>query len=232
MKILICDDNEKDLSELKFYIEKYMDGKLVHYEIDTATASKEVLQKDNSYDLAFLDIEVDETNGIVLAKELRKRNSKTVVFFVTAFTGYIDAAMDLHAFRFFEKPFDVDRLFSGLDKAMEYIDETYVDIFLYDNQSQIRVLTDNIIYLRSEHRRIVIVTTQGEFVTRTAFSHWLEVLPQSFFYQVHKSFFVNLHYVEQYKYTELYLMNTERIPIAPRKQSAFYKYWFEYMRRR
>ncbi len=232
MKILICDDEFKYLSDLKLHVEHYMNNRFAKFTIDATTSSNEVLHKNTSYDLVFLDIKMDEINGISLAKELKNRNNKVVIFFVTAYNGYQDDAMDLRAFRFFEKPFDVDRLYSGLDKAMEYIDESYVDIYLYENQMQKKVLIDNIIYLRSENRRIIIVTTEGEFTTREGFLYWNEVLPTSFFYQVHKSFLVNLHHIDIYKYTELYLNNNDRIPIAPRKQSAFHKYWFEYLRRR
>ena len=59
-----------------------------------------------------------------------------------------------------------------------------------------------------------------------------EKLPPLFFYPVHKSYFVNLHYVQKYSYSELILINSDRVPIAPRKQSAFHKFWFEYLRRR
>ena len=232
MKILICDDELKYLSDLKLHVEQYMNNRFAKFTIDATTSSNEIFYNNSSYDLVFLDIEMDEINGISLAKELKKRNNKVVIFFITAYNGYQDDAMDLRAFRFFEKPFNVDRLYSGLDKAMEYIDESYVDIYLYDNQMQKRILIDNIIYIKSDSRKIIIVTTEGEFITREVFSYWNEVLPTSFFYQVHKSFLVNLHHIDIYKYTELYLDNNERIPIAPRKQSAFHKYWFEYLRRR
>lgn len=232
MKILICDDEIKYLSDLKLHIKQYMNNRFAKFTIDATTSSIDVFNNNESYDLVFLDIEMDKINGISLAKELKKRNNKVVIFFITAYNGYQDDAMDLRAFRFFEKPFDVDRLYSGLDKAMEYIDESYIDFYLYDNQMQKRILIDNIIYIKSESRKIIIVTTEGEFITKEGFLHWNEVLPISFFYQVHKSFLVNLHHIDIYKYTELYLNNNDRIPIAPRKQSAFHKYWFEYLRRR
>lgn len=41
-----------------------------------------------------------DIDGISVAKELKNRNQKIVIFFVTAFDEYQDEAMDLHAFRF------------------------------------------------------------------------------------------------------------------------------------
>lgn len=140
--------------------------------------------------------------------------------------------MDLQAFRFFGKPIDVKRLYSGLDKAMEYIDGAYVDVFLYGDGAQQRVLVDDILYITRSNRKVILVTKAGEFTAKESFDHWCEQLPPLFFYPVHKSFLVNLHYVNRYSYNEIILTDNTRIPIAPRRQSAFHKFWFDYLRRR
>ena len=83
--------------------------------------------------LLFLTFKWTMLMACPLQKILKERNSKVAIFFITSFGRYQDDAMDLNAFRFFEKPFDPDRLCSGLDKVMEYIDRTYVDFFVYTN---------------------------------------------------------------------------------------------------
>ncbi len=232
MNIAICDDDERYLNELKACVEEYMTSHYIKAEFYTTTSPKEIIDNDISFDLAFLDIQMPETDGITLAKELKNRNSKVILFFVTAFEEYQDEAMNLHIFRFFEKPFDVQRLYSGLDKAMEYIDETYVDIFLYNNGEHKRILVDDIVFIRRENRKIIMTTTdKKEYITKESLEEWTEKLPNTFFYLVHKGFLINLHYVTKYSYTELYLDNI-RIPIATRKQADFHKYWFRYLRRR
>lgn len=140
LKILICDDEIQYLETLCIHVQEYMNNRFIEYDIVTATSPNEVLSGDVRFDLAFLDIQMDEVNGITLAKELKKRNSKIALFFVTNYDEYQDDAMDVNAFRFFSKPFDVGRLYSGLDKAMEYIDGAYVDIFLYGDNALQRVL--------------------------------------------------------------------------------------------
>ena len=64
----------------------------------------------------------------------------------------------MQVFRFFEKPFDVNRLYSSLDKAMEYIDGAYVDVFIYSNKEHKRVLIDDIIYIENENRKTHLYT--------------------------------------------------------------------------
>lgn len=231
MKILICDDEQTYLNTLRVHVEEYMQSRHILYTI-TALLDAAQLPKEEAFDLVFLDIQMPNIDGITLAKQLRERNPKLALFFVTNYDEYQDDAMDLQAFRFFEKPFNVNRLYAGLDKAMEYIDGAYVDIYLSENAAQQRVIADDIIYVTREGRKVSVVTTIRELCVAEKFDDLCAKLPQSFFYPVHKSFFVNLHYVDRYTYTELLLTNGARIPIAPRKQSAFHKFWFEYLRRR
>lgn len=232
LKILICDDEIKYVTDLKVHIEEYMKNRFIGFSIDTATDPEEVLKNKEAYDLVFLDIQMSEIDGISLARELKLRNGKVVVFFVTSFNQYQDDAMDLRAFRFFEKPFDPNRLYAGLDKAMEYIDESYVDFFLQNDNSQHRVFVDEVRYIERQNRKVILYTNTDQYVTSRKFEEWCDLLPSSFFYQVHKSFLVNLHYVERYNYDELILTDGTNIPIASRKQADFHKYWFMYLRRR
>ncbi len=232
MKILICDDEIKYVCDLEAHVHEYMRDRFIEHELVTATSAQQVLSGELRFDLAFLDIEMEGTNGIELAKELRKHNSKITIFFVTNYNEYQDDAMDVRAFRFFSKPFDVARLYSGLNKAMEYIDRAYVDIFLYGDNAQQRILIDDILYLTRENRKTVVKTVKQSITIRQSFDELAEKMPPLFFYQVHKSFVVNLHYVKQYSYSELHLTDGTRIPVAPRKQAQFHKYWFEYLRRR
>lgn len=232
MKILICDDEQQYIDKLKIHIEEFMRCRGVNFEIHTANNSQSIANNNETYQLAFLDIQMSELDGISLAKVLKERNSKIAIFFVTSFNDYQDEAMDLRAFRFFEKPFNADRLYSGLEKAMEYIDENYIDFYIYADNEQKKILVDEVIYVERRNRQVTLVTTQGNYTTRESFDEWCEILQNSFFYRVHKSFIVNLHYVTSYKYSELFIQNNIRIPIASKRQTDFHRFWFTYLRRR
>ena len=145
MRILICDDEQTYLDTLCVHIEEYMKVHHILHSITAITDPARIMEEDTVYDLAFLDVQMPEVDGITLAKALRKRNPKLALFFVTNYDKYQDDAMDLQAFRFFEKPFNASRLYAGLDKAMEYIDGAYVDIYLSENGAQQRVIADDIL---------------------------------------------------------------------------------------
>ena len=233
MRILILDDEQQFVDDLQFHIQRYMETHLIKTEITATVSAKDILESEAAFDLAFLDIQMPEADGISVAKELKKRNSRVILFFVTAFEEYQDEAMDLHIFRYFEKPFDEKRLYASLDKAMEYLDDTYVDLFLTRAGESNRIVVDDIVFIRRENRRIILQTIDGnEYQSTLSLEEWMTKLPNTFFYLVHKGFLVNLHYITKCTYTELYLNKSIRVPIAPRKQAAFHKYWFEYLKRR
>ena len=232
MQILLCDDEQRYIDEIKVYIERFLNERSINFVIDSTNNPQEIIDNDTVYQLAFLDIQMDNIDGISLAKILKERNDKIVIFFVTNYNDYQDDAMDLRAFRFFEKPIKPDRLESSLQRAMEYIDESYVDFFVSANNEQIKVLVNDVIYVERANRQVTLVTTNGVYKTKETFDEWCNILQNLFFYQVHKSFIVNIHYVTKYRYDEIILNNTIVVPIASRKQAEFRKFWFTYLRRR
>ena len=231
MKILICDDEYTNLEILKKHIMEYTAAHCIKADIYATTSPKEIFENSTSYDLAFLDIQMPDIDGISVAKELKNRNQKVVIFFVTAFDEYQDEAMDLHAFRFFDKPLNIERLYSGLNRAIEYLNESYIDVYIENKNRHIKVSIDDIKYIKRENRKNTVVTNNEIYTVRCKFEELISALPNTFFYLVHKSFYVNLHYITEYSYKEIYIDDT-RISVATRKQADFHKYWFNYVKRR
>ena len=231
MKILICDDDVQSIHVLEIHVHHYMNSHFIPVKIHTSSDSQSIMGNKEIYDIAFLDIQMDLVDGISLGTELRRRNSRLVLFFVTNYNEYIDNAMDLNAFRYFSKPFDAVRLYSGLDKAMEYFEESYVYVYAKSDSKYCRIEVDDILYVAKEGRHIIIQAISGLYYTQETFDEFCGRLPQSFYFLVHKSFFVNLHHICEYSYKELRMTDGTRISVAPRKQSAFHKFWFEYLRR-
>ena len=79
MRILICDDEIKNITGLKGYVEEYMNNHGITFEIETTTNPTDVVKTDAIYDLVFLDIQMPELDGFSLARKLKARNSKVVI---------------------------------------------------------------------------------------------------------------------------------------------------------
>lgn len=232
MNIFLCDDDPVYLQALYDGVSAYMAEHHLPYAITSCTDPAQALSTRSRFDMAFLDIQIGEQNGISVAEALREQNEKLILFFITNFDAYQDDAMDLQAFRFFTKPFSQERLRSGLDKAMEYLDGTQIDLYLSGSDLVRRMLVDDILYLTRSGRNVRLFSQDGPLDLRMRYDDVCAQLPQRFFYPVHKSFFVNVHYIQEYRYTAVTLTDGTRIPVAPRRQSEFHQYWFDYLKRR
>lgn len=115
---------------------------------------------------------------------------------------------------------------------MEYLDGTQIDLYLSGSDLVRRMLVDDILYLTRSGRNVRLFSQDGPLDLRMRYDDVCAQLPQRFFYPVHKSFFVNVHYIQEYRYTAVTLTDGTRIPVAPRRQSEFHQYWFDYLKRR
>lgn len=231
MNILICDDEPKNINLTKLYVEEYLRIHSLPAEITALTNSADALKGDGFFNIAFLDISMPNIDGLTLAAELKKRNGRIVIFFITNHGEYLDDAMDLKIFRFFTKPLDPDRLYRGLDKAIQYIDKACRDVFFSGvNGDFNRIDVDDIKYIGRCNGKTMLHLTDGENLEiKESFEKAEKKLPNPFFFVVHKSFLINIHYITEYNYSEVFL-DDERIPIATRKRAEFHTFWSDYGR--
>ena len=73
--------------------------------------------KNNPIDVAFLDIEMPEMNGLELAKALKQVDENIRVVFVTAYENYALQAFGVDAIGYLLKPYCVTDIEKALDKA-------------------------------------------------------------------------------------------------------------------
>ncbi len=231
-RILICDDEAYYLRDLSEKLKGYLQDRKIDAEITASLHADAVARQKMPYDIAFLDIQMRPLDGITLARTLRQYNERIIIFFVTAFPEYQDDVMDFQAFRFFEKPIRSERLYTGLDKALQYRDSLFVDVYVKTDSYVKKLHMDDILVVKTEGREICVVTGQETYTLWDTLEEWETKLNAPYFYRVHKSFLVNLHHVRQYSYKEIMMSNGEYVPIPSRKQSAFHRVWFDYLKGR
>jgi two-component SAPR family response regulator len=113
MNIIAVDDEHLALMDLKATIDESLpDGTLSCF--DTPTTAVEYA-KDNRIDVAFLDIEMCEMNGLQLAKRLKDIHGKTNIIFVTGYSQYAVDAFALYASGYLMKPVASQSLLEAMD---------------------------------------------------------------------------------------------------------------------
>lgn len=160
---LICDDEQKYIEQIQKCLIDYCYDHSITYHIDTFANGMLAIHSPNAYNIAFLDIEIDNVSGLDIAKSLKEKNKNVVVFFITAYEKYIDDAMDLFALRFIKKPIDNMRLYGGIDKAVELINEDEISFFLKFSGTAVKIRANEIMYIEIGDHKTIIFTENNNY---------------------------------------------------------------------
>lgn len=234
MNIAICDDIKNCQEDIKKHIKFYFNDNKIPLNIFTFDTTEMLLKSDIIFDIAFLDVELGEENGLDAGKQLRLKNERIIIFVVTAYNKYLDDAFDLRAFRFLPKPIQAQRLYSALDSAVELLNNTFITFLECRTNNRIKIAVREIIFVEISNRKTKIITENGIYFSNEKLSHWRDILSASYFAVPHSSFIVNMNYSSEYKRNELKLKHKENeytIPIAARNQSKFRKTYFNFQSR-
>ena len=229
MKIAICDDNLNIVDEVKNLLDEYALSKNLSLDISTFNDGQAVLESDERFNIAILDVEMPGCNGIELGKILREKNRHIVLMYITSHKKYLDEALNLNAARFFEKPIDSKRFYDGLDNALKRIDNTTIKFFLKEDNASVRINANDIIYVEIEpigHRKTKIVTEEKTYISSNKIVFWEEHLISSLFV---KSYIINMEYITKYENNTLQLDGKYNIPISRNYQSSVHKAFIRYM---
>ena len=223
MKIGICDDVFEYCSSIKSYVDYYFKMNNIKYEVHTFASGKELVDSNIIFDILFLDIELEDINGIDVAKRVLNCNPNTVIIIVTNYRKYLDAAMDLNALRFIDKPLTQDRITSAIEKAVLEINNGSITVHTKTNEIR-KIKKCDIIYAEVVRKTTTFYTKNGIIECNEPITKFRDVLNSSYFAVPHNSYIVNLNYVLSYKRDKLQMDFGEvphTISIATRKQPEF-----------
>lgn len=120
MKILVVDDDPVTLNMLK----EFLEGKSFEVHLAQNADQAADLARIKHIPLVLSDIRMEESDGLSLLSELKKRNPKIVMILMTGF-GSMEGAIEAiqkGAFDYISKPFDLDKLYALITKAVEHIE--------------------------------------------------------------------------------------------------------------
>ena len=121
MRIIAVDDEKIALDSLSSAIKAIV----AEDEVLSFRYPEDALEyvKENTCDIAFLDIEMVGMSGVELASELKKYNSEINIVFCTGYGNYRDAAFELHASGYLMKPITPEKVKHELENLRRPIFE-------------------------------------------------------------------------------------------------------------
>jgi two-component system, LytTR family, response regulator len=132
LRIVIADDERPARSFLASILRSYEDIDIVGEASDGAEAV-EMIEKLHP-DLALLDLQMPEIDGLGVIRLLRKNNMPLIAF-ITAYDEYAVKAFELNAIDYLLKPVDAFRLRETLNRAQERLEKVELR---YDHVTKLR----------------------------------------------------------------------------------------------
>jgi two-component system LytT family response regulator len=241
LKTIIVEDEQTSREILKNYLTKYCPTVEVLGEASNIDEAM-VLIRNNDLDLIFLDVEMPYGSGFDLLDKFDKTDFEVV--FVTAYNLYAIEALNNHASYYLLKPISIDELI----KAVDYV----AQIKIKENELQHAILvpkisaTNNkitiptqngfevlemkdIIYCKADdnYTELFLVNNQKKLVSKTL-KYFEDILKESGFARIHKSFLVNVSYIVSYKKGKggtLSLSNGKELSVSASKKAEFLSYF-------
>ena len=219
-RCLILDDEPPALEILRTYI-----GSMPMLEIvgehNHAMGAFEFLQH-HHVDLIFLDIQMPRLLGTELLKSLP---NPPKVIFTTAFRDYAVEGFELGAIDYLLKPFSFDRFLRAVHKVLELEHKAqpakesihaHADKFLYvrADRKMVKIMIDAVQYVESLKDYVRIVVNDQQVVTKQTITSLEDMLPESEFVRIHRSFIVSLKKVDSYNQHAVFLNKIE-LPVGP-----------------
>lgn len=234
LKIAMCDDSQSDRDKLYEVLKAYADERKLETDIAVYSAGEKLLADMQDFGIIFLDIEMDGINGIETAQRIRGMDMTMPIVYVTSYSKYWRSAYKVHAFDFISKPYVEEDIFAVMDDFLASSrEDTSIKIQIEtDNGTEI-VDTSDVCYLLIQKKKSVIVgLKEGEITSTETLTQLAHKLENEQMFQIHRSCYVNLKYVQNYSRSDGVIMQTGTwLPLARQRQEEFLYVLGKYLRK-
>ena len=200
LRAMIVDDEEPARAELRYLLERT--GR-VESSVEAASAREAVERRmEGRPDVMFLDISMPKTSGMQLASALRTLKNPPAVVFVTAYSEHAAKAFDVDAVDYLVKPVETERLMQALDKVQLLMGSAAAAkssserIPVEKGGRKILVPVDQIRYIEAKDDYSCIYTDEERYLSTISLAQLENKLSPHGFFRVHRSYIVNLEYVQ------------------------------------
>lgn len=182
-------------------------------------------------DLVFSDILMPGLSGMELLKSLA---SPPLFIFVTASQEYAVESFEYNVADYLVKPYEYHRFLKAANKARILLgsgtkEEIKNFITVKSGHKNLIVKHDDILFIKSDRIYAEIETLEHKHIVQDSLSNMQKMLPSTKFMRVHRSFIVNLGYIEGILPREIVMQGSiDNIPIgASYKESVYGKFGIE-----
>ncbi len=224
LQLAVCDDNIDELSNMVRLINQYRTSKNLSCEYAVFPNGFELvsaLEKGKRFDIYCLDIIMPGFMGIEVAKEIRGFDKTAPILFFTSSPEFALESYAVKAVNYVLKPVSEEKLFFTLDELLEQIkagkDEDA--LVVKSNEGIQKILISNLVFAEVIGRNVLYHMLSGKVIECTEpFSAVCgRLLKYGHFIKTHRSYIVNMQYVDTIENHRITLQTLSSVPIAQGK---------------
>lgn len=219
MRVAICDDDEQELARLTGLVAEYQlsrgespNCRPFHNGTDFLCSVK-----GGEYDLILLDVLMPGVGGIQIAQELRELDQNVKLIFISSSPEFAVESYHVGAYHYLLKPTDAGLLFPLLDRVESELSAQEEQGFILKSRKGIvrisfarleyvEVINKTVLFHLSDGGIREAATTLAEFET--------VLLSRPEFLKTHRSYLINLGYVESIGANCVVTRNGHSIPVS------------------
>ena len=231
MRFAVCDDE----AELRRDISDRITALCPGASVTEFSTGGELLTGAGGVDIIFLDIGMDGLDGMQTAKKLRQNGCRAAIIFVTAFEDRVFEAFDVGAFNFLVKPVSAKKFAEVLKKAIDSRTEPAAtvtsDRFIAVKSGGVstKLALSEIMYAEVFDRILILHTVSGKVEYRGRLNEFEKCTDETFF-RTHRSYLINLRYLEKYTSSEVTMENGDRVLLAKQRYSELVRAYLRYIK--
>lgn len=235
IQIAVCDDNINDLSIMAQLVNEYRSSRRMNFEYALFPNGFDListLEKGKHFDIYCLDIIMPGFTGMEVAKEIRAFDKTVPILFFTSSPEFALESYSVKAINYVLKPISKEKLFFTLDEILERINTDEDDaIIVKSNEGIQKILISNLVYVEVIGRNVLYHLLSGRVIEcKESFSAICDsLLKYKCFIKPHRSYLLNMQYVDTIESNKVTLNSLSSVPIAQGKAREIKQEYLAYL---
>jgi len=224
IRIAIVDDEEIFVEYVKNVLIEYQNENQLDFSIASFSNAEDLYSylSENSCDLIYLDIELDEMNGVELGKIIRDEFNDyiTKIAYISSRDCYDRQLLDVQPLGFIPKPLpksEIIRMVNKVQVAKAQLEDSQTFTYM-KKHNLFRVKIQDILYFEVQDHYIKIVTITGIDIFYDTINNVVNCINSDRFIRVHRSYYVNFDQIKKITYDWFLMNNNETIYISRLKR--------------
>ncbi|MDE7478419.1 MAG: LytTR family DNA-binding domain-containing protein [Lachnospiraceae bacterium] len=238
IRIAVCDDEQYMSDKISMMVSDFFRHKSRehYYEIETEvtqfSSGEALLKSDKTFDIVFLDIQMNHMDGMETARCLRSSGFKGYLIFITILKEMVFQSFEVQPYDYLVKPIEENYFEKMMKRLLASIQNGKEKHLLVQRGYDSSIISfDEIVYCEIIGRKVYLHLRSSEVIDYYDKIENLETKLDSRFYRCHRSYLINMKYLRGYKNGAAKMEGDIEIPVSRLRSKEFSSVILQYMKK-